>query len=149
VRVFLFFWARDDLPSLTQLRACGTIGSTMTNVQARTERRSLRLWMSIAVRVSGKNADGRDFSEETETIMVNAQGGQLFLHQPMKARAEILVTNLASKEEQACRVVTQRDPSAKGMRVGIEFLLPSPRFWGVEFPPDEWSSGYDDSASRS
>jgi len=24
------------------------------------------------------------------------------------------------------------------MRVGIEFLSPSPGFWGVEFPPDDW-----------
>jgi len=25
------------------------------------------------------------------------------------------------------------EPSDKGQRVGIEFLTPSPRFWGVEF----------------
>ena len=110
----------------------------MSKVQIRTERRSLRLWISIPVRASSKNADGKNFSEDTETIVINAHGGLFFLHQPVKIRADIVLTNLATKEEQACRVVTLGDSSDKGMRVGIEFLSPSPGFWGVEFPPDDW-----------
>lgn len=137
-RFRVFFWARTDLQSLTQLCAACTIAWIMSKVQIRTERRSLRLWMSIPVRASSKNADGKNFSEDTETIVINAHGGLLFLHQPVKIRVDMLLTNLATKEEQACRVVTLRDSSDKGMRVGIEFLLPNPRFWGVEFPPDDW-----------
>lgn len=110
----------------------------MSKAEIRTERRSLRVWMSISVRVSGKNIDGRNFSEDTETLVVNAHGGLFFLHQPVRIRAEIVLTNLATQEEQTCRVVTLRDPSDKGTHVGFEFLQPSPRFWGVEFPPDDW-----------
>lgn len=110
----------------------------MLKTQIRTERRSLRFWKNIPVRAAGKNADGKNFSEETETMVVNAHGGLLSLHQPLKVRAEITLTNLATQEEQACRVVTLRDPSGKGTHVGFEFLLPSPGFWGFDFPPDEW-----------
>src|SRR5262245_172237 len=110
----------------------------MSSAPIRTERRSLRVWISIPVRASGKNADGRDFSEDTETIVVNAHGCLFGLHQPVKIRKDIVLTNLVTKEERVCRVVTLSDPSDKGVRVGIEFLSPSPGFWGVEFPPDNW-----------
>jgi len=110
----------------------------MSRAHIRTERRSLRLWMSIPVRVSSKDADGKDFSEDTETIVVNAHGGLFCLHQSVKISAHIVLTNLVTKEEQVCRVVTLGDSSDKGTRVGIEFLSPSPGFWGVEFPPDDW-----------
>jgi len=110
----------------------------MSRVHIRTERRSLRLWISVPVRASGKSADGKDFSEDAETIVVNAHGGLFYLHQSVKIRADIVLTNLVTKEEQVCRVVTLGDPSDRGVRVGIEFLSPSPGFWGVEFPPDNW-----------
>jgi len=110
----------------------------MSGVPIRTERRSLRLWISIPVRASSKNADGKDFSEDTETIVVNAHGGLFCLHQSVKIRADIVLTNLVTNEERICRVVTLNDSSDKRMRVGIEFLTPSPGFWGVEFPPDDW-----------
>ena len=110
----------------------------MSRTHIRTERRSLRLWISIPLRVSGKNVDSKDFSEDTETIVVNAHGGLFCLHQPVKIRADIVLTNLVTKEEQLCRVVTLGDSSDKGKRVGIEFLSPCPGFWGVEFPPDDW-----------
>jgi hypothetical protein len=131
-------WARPNLPSLTQLCASCTMALIMSDAQIRTERRSLRLWMSIQVCVSGKNIDGENFSEDTETTVVNAHGGLLFLYQPVKIRADIVLTNRVTNEEQACRVVSLRKASDKGMHVGIEFLLPSPHFWGLEFPPDNW-----------
>src|SRR5262245_44454551 len=134
----MFFWTRTELRSLTQLcRAC-TIAWIMSKAHIRTQRRSRRLWISIPVRASSKNADGKEFSEDTETIVINAHGGLFFLHQPVKIRADIVLVNLATKEEQVCRVVTLGDSSEKGMRVGLEFLSPSPGFWGVEFPPDDW-----------
>jgi hypothetical protein len=108
----------------------------MSTAQIRTRRRSLRVWTSIPVRASGKDADGKNFREDTKTIVVNAHGGLLFLYQPVKVGANIVLTNRDTNEEQACRVVTLRDPSDKGMDVGIEFLLPNPSFWGLEFPPD-------------
>jgi hypothetical protein len=112
----------------------------MSRVPIRTERRSLRLWISIPVRVSSKNAHGKGLGEDTETIVVNAHGGLFCLRQAVKIGADIVLTNLVTKEEQVCRVVTLGDSSDKGMRVGIEFLSPSPGFWGVEFPPDDWHS---------
>lgn len=81
---------------------------------------------------------GRNFRETTETIVVNAHGGLLYLNEPLEMGAMLLVTNPATQEEQECRVVYLGDYSDKGQRVGVEFLTPSPRFWGVEFAPGDW-----------
>jgi hypothetical protein len=35
-------------------------------------------------------------------------------------------------------VVYLGDTSERGTRVGVEFLSPSPHFWGVEFAPEDW-----------
>ena len=36
------------------------------------------------------------------------------------------------------RVVYLGDDCDKGRRIGIEFLTPAPRFWGVEFTQPDW-----------
>jgi hypothetical protein len=110
----------------------------MTNTQGRGERRSLRLWMNIPVRISGKNADDNEFSEDTETTLVNTHGCLVFLYEPVKIGTHLALRHRGTNEEQDCRVVSQRKAPDKGMHFGIEFVASSPNFWGVEFPPDKW-----------
>ena len=50
----------------------------------------------------------------------------------------LVLTNPFTQDEQECRVVYLGDDSDKGQRVGIEFLTPAPRFWGVEFAQPDW-----------
>jgi hypothetical protein len=38
--------------------------------------------------------------------------------------------------------------SEKGTRVGVEFLSPSPHFWGVEFAQQDWLTGVSPSSSN-
>jgi hypothetical protein len=49
-------------------------------------------------------------------------------------------------EEQECRIVYLGEPGDKGQRVGVEFLTPAPRFWGLDLG-DSPLSGADASAS--
>jgi hypothetical protein len=91
-----------------------------------------------AVRASGKNADGRKFHENSQTIVINAHGGLLYLQAPIALGAQLVLINPVTEEEQECRVVYLGDLSDKGTRVGVEFLSPSPHFWGVDFAPQDW-----------
>ena len=50
----------------------------------------------------------------------------------------LVLINPVTEEEQECRVVYIGDTSEKGTRIGVEFLSPSPHFWGVEFAPQDW-----------
>ncbi len=111
-------------------------------------RRSSRVFMRIVVEVTGKNLDGRKFRENSETIVVNAHGGLLYLTQPVENSAMLVLTNPFTQEEQECRVVFLGDAGEKGQRVGVEFLSPAPRFWGVEFAPPDWPARPSDTSPQ-
>ncbi len=101
-------------------------------------RRSSRIFTRIPIRARGMNLEGRKFRENSQTIVVNAHGGLLYLHQELEIGAEIVLVNPATDEEQDCRIVFLGDTSEKGQRIGVEFLSPAPHFWGMEFAPQDW-----------
>jgi len=103
------------------------------------DRRSTRIFLRLRVVVAGKNSDGRRFREACETIVINAHGGLLYLNQPVAMDAMLVLANPFTQEEQECRIVYLGDAVEKGQRVGVEFLSPCPRFWGVELAPGDWS----------
>ena len=102
------------------------------------ERRSSRVFTRLSVRATGKNKDGRKFHENSQTIVINAHGGLLYLQQSLELGAEVVLANPVTEEEQECRVVFLGDATNKGQRIGVEFLTPSPHFWGVDFVPADW-----------
>jgi hypothetical protein len=110
-----------------------TIRIAMSIASANTQRRSSRLITSLPVRAQGTNVEGRKFRERSHTIVINVQGGLLYIQETLAVGAEIVLVNPATEEEQECRVVYVGESSDKGTRIGIEFLSPSPHFWGVEF----------------
>jgi len=106
------------------------------------ERRSSRVFMRIRVLLAGKNQQGRRLREATETIVINAHGGLVYLGQDLVMGSMLILTNPFTQDEQECRVVYLGDDSDKGRRVGIEFLTPAPRFWGVEFTHQDWGPAH-------
>jgi hypothetical protein len=110
----------------------------MIEVSQTKERRSSRVFSRIPVRATGKDVEGRKFRENSQTIVVNAHGALIYLQPMLEIGAELTLINPVTEEEQECRVVYLGDASEKGTRVGVEFLSPSPHFWGVEFAPEDW-----------
>jgi PilZ domain len=108
------------------------------DVQTSSTRRSSRVFTRIPVRAQGKNTQGRKFQQTSQTIVINAHGGLLYLQEEVGVGAEVVLVNPATEEEQECRVVYIGDTSDKGTRVGVEFLSPSPHFWGIEFAQQDW-----------
>ena len=100
-------------------------------------RRSGRVFHRMKVQAQGRGHDGRKFKESCETVVVNAHGGLLMMKHEIDNDEILIITNPLTQEEQECRVVYQGDSSDRGQRIGIEFLTPSPRFWGVEFAPEK------------
>jgi hypothetical protein len=69
--------------------------------------------------------------------VVNGHGGLLILKHEIDNGEMLVLTNPETLEEQECRVVFLGELGERGQRVGVEFLTPAPRFWGLEFnePP--------------
>jgi hypothetical protein len=111
--------------------------------QAASQRRSSRVFTRISVQAKGRAIDGRKFRENSQTIVINAHGGLLYLQESLELGADLMLVNPATEEEQECRVVYLGDTSDKGTRVGVEFLSPSPHFWGVAFAQQDWIQSSD------
>jgi hypothetical protein len=101
-------------------------------------RRSMRVLLSVPIHVSGKTAGDQDFQEETRTLVVNAHGALISLAARVSADQRITVSNKATRQALECRVVYVGNAQAGKMQMGIEFVKPSPAFWQIDFPPDDW-----------
>jgi len=101
-------------------------------------RRSMRVLLSVPIQVSGKTTAGRDFQEETRTLVVNAHGALISLAAPVAAEQKIKVANNATHQTMECRVVYLGTQQGGKTQMGIEFLKASRIFWQIDFPPDDW-----------
>lgn len=97
------------------------------------ERRSARAFLRLKIVAAGKNRRGKRFRQACETVVVSEHGGLLCISQELEMGAVVTVTSPVTQEEQECRVVYLGEELDKGCRVGVEFLTPAPRFWGMEF----------------
>jgi hypothetical protein len=115
----------------------------MSEITAASPRRSSRAFHKMRVQAQGRAHNGKKFREICETVVVNGHGGLLFLKHEIDNGEMLVITNPETLEEQECRVVYLGEPVDRGQRVGVEFLTPAPRFWGLEFndaPPDNSSA---------
>jgi len=102
-------------------------------------RRSQRLLMQVAVQVSGRDAQGNPFHEDTETLTINAHGALILISARVTSGSVLQMTHKGTQEEQGCRVAFLGPVRAGRSEVGLEFSVPHPSFWRVAFPPDDWS----------
>jgi len=102
-------------------------------------RRSQRVVLSlpITVRTEGVPSDV-SFEEETHTLVVNVHGALILLAGKVVKNQKLLVTLRASRAMQMCRVVNFGPTKDDKPQIGIEFLNPSPDFWHISFPPEDW-----------
>jgi hypothetical protein len=104
-----------------------------------TRRRSQRVILTLPVTV--RTLDGpkdNSFEEETHTLVLNVHGALVLLAGRVKKGQKLLLTNRVTKEEQPCRVARLGPTSGGKAQIGVEFLKPSPDFWHISFPPEDW-----------
>jgi PilZ domain len=106
-------------------------------VQSR--RRTQRVIMRVPVRISGQNAIGSHFEEETHTLSVNANGALVVLSVSVRKGQELHLLNVAMGDKAECVVAHLGQRQGDLLEVGIAFRLPNPNFWRVAFPPRDWS----------
>ncbi len=101
-------------------------------------RRSQRVIASVPVVISGETAKG-PFSEETETLIINAHGALVNLAAKVTQGQQLKLKSRTHPEAQSCRVA-HVGPTVQGKtQMGLEFTAPAPHFWHVAFPPENWS----------
>jgi hypothetical protein len=104
------------------------------------KRRSSRVAIDMPVVLFGQQVNGKVFSEDTRTSVVNAHGALIILTSGVEIKPSVLLVNKISKVEAQCRVVSQKETENGKSELGVEFVTPQPRFWGIAFPPEDWNN---------
>ena len=116
---------------------------------ASNRRKSQRILMAIAVQVSGYDELGSSFKEKTQTISISALGALILISAPVRAGQRLVLANIRTKALVECIVAHKGEDRGGRLEVGVQFGLPYPKFWGVTFPPSDWSPQHPDSKPRS
>src|SRR5215475_12009413 len=102
-------------------------------------RRSQRVLMQVGVQISGNDAQGKYFREETDTLAINAHGALVLLRARITSGSMLRLLHSRTKEEQECHVVFLGPVRGEKAEIGLEFSAPRPQFWRVVFPPEDWT----------
>jgi hypothetical protein len=102
-------------------------------------RRSTRIEHVVPIAISGRDATGQPFREETETIMVSAHGANFKSRSRVLIGMQLTVANLVDgKTEKAiCVRVTQPENREDSQVVAIQLVIPR-NIWGTKDPPADW-----------
>lgn len=110
-------------------------GAASENLSDR--RRTQRVQIAMPVLVRGSHGSQK-FEEETLTVSINANGCMLRLAARVTRSQQISIVNPKTAEELPCVVTFLGQKDASKTEIGIEFSEPSPLFWRIAFPPDDW-----------
>ena len=100
--------------------------------------------MQVAVRIRGNDAQDKQFEEEASTLAINAHGALVQLQAHLTSGSKVHMQHKQTQEEQECEVVFLGSVRAGKAEIGLEFSAPSPTFWRVTFPPEDWSPKHPD-----
>jgi hypothetical protein len=100
-------------------------------------RRTQRVRIGMSVEIISTDGE-KSFQEKTKTITVNANGCLVLLAAKVKRGQSLSIVNPQTQEDLACTVIFQGDYNSGKSEVGLEFSEPSPKFWRIAFPPDNW-----------
>lgn len=100
-------------------------------------RRSDRVYVKLCVEALGTDADGREFAEQTRTLVVSRHGGVLVLKCQLNPGQNLTLRRIIAKDtrqEGRARVVGYLGSQAGGYAYGVAILDPEANLWGIEFP---------------
>jgi hypothetical protein len=99
-------------------------------------RRSGRVTLRVPLKIYEPDSNKYFLVEEACAVMVSLWGGLIALSAVVDRHQKLLVANQATGETAESQVVYLRPMESSGglNLVAIEFLKPSPGFWGMSFP---------------
>jgi len=103
------------------------------------QRRSERVLLDIPVVVRGESGS-RTFQEATFTVTVNAHGALLMLEANVSLGQKLVVMNPKNLDEREAHVAYKGTVHAGLAQVAVEFSKPSPEFWQMDSPPENWTA---------
>ena len=101
----------------------------------RSQRVIIRVPVTLEATISGQKIKAGAF-----TVAVNIHGAMVLSPRSFDAEAKIEIQNNRTGERTEVRVTRTPRESAEGYLIPLEFTAPSPKFWQISFPPENWKS---------
>lgn len=105
------------------------------------QRRSTRIEFTTPVILSGRDATGQAFREETQTVIVNLHGSKIITN--YQVMVGMIVTVEAVRTGQGgkaiCVQVYEPSPGETAHNIAVQLVQPG-NIWGVENPPPDWET---------
>lgn len=102
------------------------------------QRRSQRVLLQIRVILEVEIDAGNLIRLDAFTLDVNAHGGLLEMSLPLRPGQRLSLVNPTSGLKKPSRIVGLRRSTDSGFLVAFEFDSPTPKFWPIAFPPEDW-----------
>lgn len=115
----------------------GTNRTTVLHPEER--RRSHRVIIRVPLTLETTEND-KAVQISVHTIAVNVHGAMIVSPRVFGSGATMQIRNERTRQRTEARVVRAARESAEGYLVPIEFTSPTPNFWQISFPPDNWKA---------
>lgn len=98
-------------------------------------RRSKRILKAIPILLSGSDSEGKQFSEQTRTLVLSRHGAGILSTKKLAPQTVLILRSVETNKEAAVRVIDQVAGTPEGYTYGVAFLDSGVNFWNVEFAP--------------
>src|SRR5271168_3958573 len=100
-------------------------------------RRSQRVLLRVRANVY-VNLKGQQTKLEVRTLSVNPFGAMIISAENLSPQTRVVLENTVTQQRVACCVVRAAKEMPDGFHIPIQFDAPAPKFWMIDFPPDDW-----------
>jgi hypothetical protein len=97
-------------------------------------RRTMRVMLSVPLRVHGITADGDTYAVNTKSHTVSLHGASIELEHTVALGDILVLENALTREQVEGKVVTIKRSREGKIYVGIEFTDLNANFWHMAFP---------------
>ena len=106
---------------------------TTEKLEAKPLRRSIRIPKEIAILLVGCDTRGKEFVEQTKTVVLSRHGAGIMSKHKLAVEQELIVIQEQCNREAEIRVVGEIGSEDSLYTYGVTFLDPDIDFWGIEF----------------
>jgi hypothetical protein len=104
-------------------------------MEAQRTRQSDRVTVELPIQLSGTDASGVGFVEDSRTAVISRHGAKILSKHTLVPEQELTIRCLATRKESDTRVVGKIGEGPEGYFYGVECLDPEVNLWDIEFPP--------------
>lgn len=114
--------------------------SPFSRQAASNRRQSTRVEYSVPLVISGRDAKGESFREESQTKIVNLHGAKLKTTRQILVGMQVCIENPqnAATEKGVCVKIEEDVPGENAHYIAVQLIRPG-NIWGLANPPEDWT----------